>query len=253
MGEGTQMEHYETHDINEQYHYFFDIGSAFTGTPPAICNSGVHAYCPHTTNTTLCLQNATKSTIPITDNAWAYQVEMNDNRSSNCYYLSNAIGGPPSWSLINELDPVEGVRLTYSNGDFSSICKKNREFSINFECENTGAMFNPMIHSNVYEYSLCSYTWSVPSLFGCPIQCPQNNFELCSENGLCSFDQTHNKSRCYCYQNYEGDDCSIYTNHSTVEQSTSTAPDHSSVVHTFNHSGVNITYDASPWKIWEHE
>ena len=112
----------------------------------------------------------------------------------------------------------------------------------------------PGLHSKVYEYTPCSYTLSVQSLYGCPQECPEINGQLCSGHGLCSFDATNNKSRCYCYHSYEGNDCSLpsSSDNTNIEKSTKPKPNNTQFVHTFDANNVNITYDLSPFALDNH-
>ena len=68
--------------------------------------------------------------------AFAYQV---NTENEHCHRLSKDIdGGPMEWSLINEDDPSDGIKLHVKNGDYSSTCEnpsKNREFTLTFRCE----------------------------------------------------------------------------------------------------------------------
>ena len=144
--DGLQLEHYKvlSDDNNDQndnimYEYYFNIGASVISDPPGLFSLIPHRYCPANTD---CTTNTDNRTIAITQKPWAYQIETTNSTPTNLFYLSNSKGGPPQWSLINADNPVEGVTLSYVNGDFAKACGKNREFSINFECENTGSSFN---------------------------------------------------------------------------------------------------------------
>ena len=128
---------------NLAYEYYFNIGAPVVSDLPDLSvnsSSLTHRYCPSGTNVSDCAND--NKTVAITGNAWAYQIATNNGTPTNMFYLSGSNGGPPQWSLIDDLDPTKGVRLTYQNGDYSSDCGKNREFTINFECANNGSSFN---------------------------------------------------------------------------------------------------------------
>lgn len=152
---GLQLEHYKvlsdsTAETDITYEYYFNIGAQILSDPPGLFNLLPHQYCPSNTDISDCIANPNNNTIAIKDNVWAYQIETNNGTPTNLFYLSNSDGGPPQFSLLNDANPVQGVTLTYLNGDFAKECGKNREFSINFKCENTGTSFNVMLCAFIY-------------------------------------------------------------------------------------------------------
>jgi hypothetical protein len=48
----------------------------------------------------------------------------------------------------------------------------------------------------------------MPSIYGCPLECPVTNRHLCSGNGHCAYDWDRVGARCYCNHGWTGADCS---------------------------------------------
>ena len=76
---------------------------------------------------------------------------------------------------------------------------------------------------------------------------------LCNNEGLCGYDYTNMQPRCFCYDKFEGDDCSIYVPNENVSSISKALPSPSpyNVIHTFSRNNsdgdiYNITYDLSP-------
>ena len=55
----------------------------------------------------------------------------------------------------------------------------------------------------------CIYILEIDSTIGCPLQCDIVDGKLCSGNGLCQYDETNLSPKCFCYENWFGDDCSL--------------------------------------------
>ena len=45
-------------------------------------------------------------------------------------------------------------------------------------------------------------------MYGCPTECKVLNGKLCGGNGVCDYDYTTNKAKCFCFDGYTGDYCS---------------------------------------------
>ena len=142
----------------------------------------------------------------------AYQIKRGMNRDSifhDCYRLHNGID-EPIWSFIDSSDPSIGVRLKYTSGDWCEAALKNREFSLEFYCDEMVENIPDRKEEIIYEDETCSYILPIYTSYGCPIECPisSNNNQLCDGHGICEFDFTNLKPKCYCYYGYCGDDCS---------------------------------------------
>eukprot|EP01083_Nonionella_stella_P258004 882465_1 len=109
---------------------------------------------------------------------------MPRKQSSNyCYRLHDGIT-PPIFSLINNNDPTVGVSIKYIGGDWCPEYGKNREFIINFNCEDNYEKIGPDIDEKISEPSNegingCIYILEIDSTIGCPIQCEIINDKLC--------------------------------------------------------------------------
>ena len=90
---------------------------------------------------------------------------------------------------------------------FGDNCKKNnkqRQFTVNLPCADK---LNP-IPLHAYEVEHCSYSIDMPSVYGCPLECPVSNRQLCGGNGHCSYDYDKGAARCFCNHGYGGASCS---------------------------------------------
>jgi hypothetical protein len=107
-------------------------------------------------------------------------------------------------SLINAEDPSAGMQISYT-GKANELCSnhKPRKFHIQMLCADR---LNP-IPTHALEYSHCEYTVTVPSVYGCPVQCPVANRKLCAGNGHCAYDDDANEAKCFCNRGWTGSDC----------------------------------------------
>eukprot|EP01083_Nonionella_stella_P141816 437633_1 len=200
--------HQTTTNSDSIYTYFFNIGDELKSVPPVcLAPNTTHQYCPTNTRCT-----GYTNTIPITNTAWAYQVQYDlQNNPIACWALSNDDEDPSEWSLLDADDPSIGIQITYTNGDYddSILCKSNRKLHIRFECEDETHHDIPY-EIPLYEYNPCEYTLSVSSQYGCPVECKLYNNQLCSSHGLCGYDDSNSAPRCFCFNQYTDDDCGIF-------------------------------------------
>eukprot|EP00606_Chrysophyceae_sp_TOSAG23-5_P001518 GSChrysophyteH2.ASY1.ANO1.1628.1 assembled CDS len=103
--------------------------------------------------------------------------------------------------LLDPNDPTEGIMVSY-NGDYCNGGKQ-RKFNIELQCTDK---LNP-VPTHAYELSGCEYTVYMPSVYGCPLECPVANRALCGGQGHCAYDNDKKGARCYCNHGYSGDDC----------------------------------------------
>eukprot|EP01084_Bolivina_argentea_P001980 3653_1 len=228
---------------NTLLEYFFNIGAPLELIPP-FCEN-------YTDNNIYCSDANCTLKLPINGIAYAYQIasDPKTNIPFFCTPLSNNNGGPPIWSLIHEDDPTEGVQLTYINGGKCADSTKNRKLNLQFVCEND--MRDISTDLPLYEYATCEYTLKIKSTYGCPIECKEFASNLCGNNGLCGYDFTNKQPRCFCYDKYNGDDCSQYDADQTIGyNATKKHPTPKSpFVHTFYETNVNVTYDLNAYAI----
>jgi hypothetical protein len=96
-------------------------------------------------------------------------------------------------TLLNANDPTGGLQLTYY-GDYCVGASSPRKFQIDLICADK---MNP-VPLHAYELAPCEYTVSMPSVYGCPLECPVANRHLCGGNGHCAYDDDKASARCYC-------------------------------------------------------
>jgi hypothetical protein len=146
-------------------------------------------------------------------NAAVMQVGVQD--SAQCYIAGTTQGA--AWSLLDPSnpDPSQGVRLTYGNGDVCHHDAKGnlypagqevpRQTSLLFVCSND-AIPNP---TAAVEKSHCVYEITLSSYFGCPKECPVGGAarQLCGGHGVCAYDKTNARPKCFCDTGFAGADC----------------------------------------------
>lgn len=144
-------------------------------------------------------------------NSYAVQVTVDGTCTGNdCHCHSAGIkqgsdGNSYMWSLVNDNDPTEGVALTYPSGEQCHIhsgetVAPDREMTIRFLCSDTVAA----TPSRAEEISHCHYEVDIQSIHGCPTQCGTKDGKLCGGHGICAFDKTNKKAKCFCDDGWEG-------------------------------------------------
>lgn len=117
--------------------------------------------------------------------------------------------------MIEADDPTEGIRVTYL-GDICKSTSKPRQFHLDLICDDR---LNPS-PTHAYEQPTCEYTVTIPSVYGCPVECPVANRKLCGGNGHCAYDEDASASKCFCNHGYTGSDCnSVESTSSTINYS----------------------------------
>jgi hypothetical protein len=109
-----------------------------------------------------------------------------------CYLVGTAAS--QKVTLLQSDDPTQGIRLTYLGDYCHGANPKPRTFNFDLNCADR---MNP-VPLHVYETSPCEYTISMPSVYGCPLECPVANRHLCAGNGHCAFDVEKKGARCFC-------------------------------------------------------
>jgi hypothetical protein len=125
----------------------------------------------------------------------ALQVNTHNNDIENdddCYVVGKYSETTTKMVLLDQDDPTKGIRLTY----FGEYCTNmdQRQFIIEMSCADK---MNP-IPTHALEYSHCVYTITMPSVYGCPLECPVSNRHLCAGNGHCAYDDDKGAARCFC-------------------------------------------------------
>jgi hypothetical protein len=138
--------------------------------------------------------------------AGALQVDKRDTDSNDddfCFVVGAYSESTTSMQLLDAEDPTKGLSLTYL-GDRCNHPSAQRKFTLELQCADK---LNP-IPSHAFENSHCVYTVTIPSIYGCPVECPVSNRKLCSGNGHCAYDYDNNKAKCFCNHGFGGKDCS---------------------------------------------
>mmetsp|Transcript_15710 Transcript_15710/g.15848 ORF Transcript_15710/g.15848 Transcript_15710/m.15848 type:complete len:328 (-) Transcript_15710:65-1048(-) len=104
--------------------------------------------------------------------------------------------------LLVEDDPTKGLSLTYY-GEYCEQPTTQRKFIIQLLCEDRLSA----VPTHAYEYNHCEYTISLPSVHGCPLQCPVSRRRVCAGNGHCAYDTDAGEARCFCNRGFYGVDC----------------------------------------------
>ncbi len=119
-----------------------------------------------------------------------------------CYIAGSYSDKTTTLNLIDQDDPTLGLTLTY----FGDYCSGNdqRKFKIELQCADK---LSP-VPTHALEYKHCEYTITVPSVYGCPMECPVSNRHLCGGNGHCAYDSDLESAKCFCNKGYSGKDCS---------------------------------------------
>ena len=72
----------------------------------------------------------------------------------------------------------------------------------------------PVLHNiasrlinNLRAQSHCHYEVDIPSLYGCPTECGSSDGKVCGGKGLCGYDRTNKKAKCFCDDGWTGSGC----------------------------------------------
>lgn len=167
--------------VEQNYTYIFNVCGAVQDGVPTACNSvqGVSAASA--------LQVDKRAT-PDTSDDW-------------CYVVGFYTDSLTKVSLLDYEDPSAGLTIT----SFGDYCRnsKQRQFTVNMPCSNK---LNP-VPTHAYEAEHCSYAVTMPSVYGCPLECPVADRQLCGGNGHCGYDYDKGAARCYCNHGFSGAAC----------------------------------------------
>jgi len=175
-----------TPDVEKNYTYFFNVCGVVTGGLPPACNN-----------------------VPDLNVAGAVQIDldlMGNPPVPDCRVVGEYTSNKFEIRTLNPQDPTKGLQIEYEGGE---VCHSGayRVFNINMVCANN---LNPR-PSSAYELTHCAYTITIPSIYGCPLECPVANRALCGGNGQCSYDLDLQQARCFCYKGFTGNDCNDKT------------------------------------------
>lgn len=128
--------------------------------------------------------------------AAAIQINKRGTATENddyCYLVGGYSEAATSLTLLNHDDPTKGLKLTYT-GDYCKGSSSPRKFQVEMGCAD---ILNP-VPLHAYELAPCEYTIAMPSIYGCPLECPVANRHLCGGNGHCAYDEDYQGARCFC-------------------------------------------------------
>lgn len=177
-----------THSVEPLYTYQFNLCGAVTGYVEDRCREEL-------------VDTHGVSKLPT---AGAIQINKHNDNNSNddwCYVVGYYNEAASKTKLLDENDPSKGIIVTYL-GDFCNGGTQ-RKFHIHLECADK---LNP-VPTHAYEYTGCEYTIFMPSVYGCPLECPVANRQLCGGNGHCAYDPDKRGARCFCNHGSYGEDC----------------------------------------------
>lgn len=146
--------------------------------------------------------------MPGLNKAAALQVDkriLSDPNDDYCY-VAGVFDSTAKLEVLDQQDPTKGLRMTYY-GDYCHNPPVQRTFKVELLCADK---LNP-IPTHALEYSHCEYTVTLPSVYGCPLECPVADRQLCGGNGHCHYDNDKSSARCFCNHGYEGKDCMTKT------------------------------------------
>lgn len=127
--------------------------------------------------------------------AGAVQIDRRGTESTGddyCYLVGSYNELSTKISLIEAEDPTQGIQMTY----YGAYCNNGiqRQFNIQMPCANR---LSP-VPTHAQELSPCVYTIQMPSVYGCPLECPVSNRQLCGGSGHCAYDEDKASARCFC-------------------------------------------------------
>jgi len=119
-----------------------------------------------------------------------------------------ASGATMDWSLWDASNPASGVVLSYKGGETCNTYKHDRELRLVFKCENTLEV-TPSKATEPLGSKSCIYEVEIPTVYGCPTECKRVNDKVCSDKGICGYDRTNKKSKCFCDDGFAGEACEV--------------------------------------------
>lgn len=125
----------------------------------------------------------------------AFQVNTRgtyDPYDDYCYLVGKYSSTSTTVALLDAEDPTKGLALTY----YGAFCTDGtqRQFHIELQCADR---LSP-VPTHALEYEHCVYTITMPSVYGCPLECPVSNRHLCGGHGHCAYDDDKGGARCFC-------------------------------------------------------
>lgn len=157
--------------IEQNYTYIFNICGTINSQVPDACISK-KSYAG-------AVQINQRGTIDTTDD-WCYLAGKYEESSTKV-------------TLLSQEDPTKGISVTYF-GDSCGSTHKQRQFKVDLTCADKLAA----VPTSALELETCVYTVTMPSVYGCPLECGVANRRLCGGNGHCAYDEDSSSARCFC-------------------------------------------------------
>uniref|UniRef100_A0A7S2V107 MRH domain-containing protein n=1 Tax=Fibrocapsa japonica TaxID=94617 RepID=A0A7S2V107_9STRA len=163
-----------------------------------------------------------------------------DEGAKECKRLGGSVLGGKNMkmSMIDPMDPMLGVSITYSGGNScqglplyncvqpisemdialddrsarGDVCRHSMEVSV--KCH-PGLTSTPTFE-DIRIYQPCTYRLTLHSVHGCPLECPRDKQgRICGAQGVCQFERqfdghtlTYSEPHCLCEAPYKGPSCS---------------------------------------------
>ena len=130
---------------------------------------------------------------------------------NQCVLLGKA--AQSEMALVDPEQEAAGVLLRYKSG---ATCANGllREFTLEVRCADVHVV-KPVLTVELDGSGKphpCHYRMVMESIHGCPVQCTvgpdaQKKPSLCSGRGLCGYDRSGQRARCFCDDGYGGHNC----------------------------------------------
>jgi hypothetical protein len=166
------IQFFELIQVEQNFTYMFNVCGAVPSGIPDKCKALIGS------NSAGAVQINTRGTYDASDDY--------------CYLVGTYSEASTKVQLLDQLDPTKGIKVSY----YGSYCADStqRQFNIEIGCADK---LNP-VATHALEYSHCVYTITMPSVYGCPLECPVSNRHLCAGNGHCAYDDDKGGARCFC-------------------------------------------------------
>ena len=146
------------------------------------------------------------------DSGVAWRTNLNSSHLTDCTRLGGDFTKRPTpigFKLFDEKKPSKGVVMTMAGGEKPKDCDRVAQLDVVHLCADRS--FPPagrLDETFVELVNNCEYRVFIPSLFGCPKECPVKHGRVCAGRGICSYDTDDQSTRCFCDTGHKGKDCS---------------------------------------------
>jgi len=174
--------------------------------------------------------------------AAVYQVGPVGTSQPESCHVAGKISEQTKLQLQSKADPSLGLFVNYTDGSqchhdhdlsncdytgsgtsYGKQCPKRRT-AIFFECADAEAEPGEAIEVNsMGQPSHCEYVISMRTMHACPSECGRaynsdmKRLALCAGHGICGWDKSNNKAKCFCDDGYGGNDCNSSASSGTSE------------------------------------